>query len=191
MERTIPDDVASAPLTPPPSGEEAARNERFIRSLTDHQGGLFVYLVSLLGDAHEARNVLQETNLVLWRRSSELVDGTDFGAWSRAIAHYQFLAFLRDKKRDRHIFDAELLSRLAERAQPAADSEERRVALRTCLAELPDSLRLLISLRYSAGTSINELAKRVGKSESAVKMALARTRQKLMECIDKRLAAEG
>ena len=42
--------------------------ERFIQSLTDHQGRLFVYLVSMLGDVHDARNVLQETNLELWRK---------------------------------------------------------------------------------------------------------------------------
>jgi RNA polymerase sigma-70 factor (ECF subfamily) len=191
MACTISDEMTPAPQTLPPSGGAADRNERFIQTLTDHQNVLFVYLVSLLGDVHEARNILQETNLVLWRRSSEFVDGTDFGAWSRRVAHYQFLAFLRDKKRDRHVFDAALLSQLAECSQTAADSDARRVSLRTCLAELPEGLRHLISLRYSAGVSISELAERLGKSESAVKMTLARTRQKLMYCIEKRLAAEG
>ena len=49
----------------------------------------------------------------------------------------------------------------------------------------------MLSLRYSAGASIKELTGRLGKSESAVKMTLARTRQRLMECIQKRLATEG
>ncbi len=122
----IPEPVAIMAISSPMNGDD--RNERFIRSLTDHQSGLFVYLVSLLGDVHEARNILQETNLVLWRRSSEFADGTDFGAWSRTIAHYQLLAYLRDKKRDRHVFDVELLSQLAERTRPQADSESRRIA---------------------------------------------------------------
>ena len=53
------------------------------------------------------------------------------------IAHYQFLAFLRDKKRDRHVFDVELLDQLAERFQGAVDFDARRASLRTCLAASP------------------------------------------------------
>ena len=63
------------------------RTERFIRCLTDHQSRLFAYLVALLGDVHEARNVLQETNLELWRKSADFADGSDFSAWSRRVAH--------------------------------------------------------------------------------------------------------
>jgi RNA polymerase sigma-70 factor (ECF subfamily) len=167
------------------------RTERFIRDLTDHQGGLFAYLVALLGDVHESRNVLQETNLVLWRKAADFVEGTDFGAWARTIAHYQVLAHMRDKKRDRHLFDEELLRQIAERPQPVEDDEVRCVALRHCLAELPDGLRLLISQRYGPGGSIREIAQRLGKTEDAVKVALSRIRQRLMHCIGKRLAAEG
>jgi RNA polymerase sigma-70 factor (ECF subfamily) len=167
------------------------RTEAFIRWLTDHQSGLYSYLVTLLGDVHEARNVLQETNLVLWRRSADFVDGTDFGAWSRTIARYQVLAYLRDKKRDRHLFDEELLLQIAERPQAVEDDEGRRIALRHCLAELPEGPRLLVSLRYGAEASIRDLAQRLGKSDVAVKMALSRIRQRLMHCIEKKMAAEG
>jgi RNA polymerase sigma-70 factor (ECF subfamily) len=166
------------------------RNERFIRWLTDHQSGLFAYLVALIGDVHESHNVLQETNLVLWRRSAEFNEGTDFGAWARTIAHFQVLAYRRDKKRDRHLFDERLLNQLAERAQPIEDDQARRAALRHCLTELPDELRLLVSQRYGAGLSIKELTRRLGKSEGAVKVALGRIRQRLMLCIERRLAAE-
>jgi RNA polymerase sigma-70 factor (ECF subfamily) len=167
------------------------QTERFIQSLTDQQSRLFSYLVSLLGDVHEARNVLQETNLELWRKSSEFVEGTDFAAWSRRIAHFKLLAFLRDKKRDRHLFDESLLDQLAQRPQPAGTDEERHVALRHCLAALPDNLRLLISRRYSVGHSIRQLSERIGKSEAATKVSLLRARKQLMRCIERRLAADA
>jgi RNA polymerase sigma-70 factor (ECF subfamily) len=166
------------------------RTERFVRRLTDHQRGLFAYVVTLLGDVHESRNVLQETNLVLWRRSADFVEGTDFEAWARKIAHYQVLAYLRDKKRDRHLFDEGLLLQIARLPQPDEDDEARHVALRHCLVELPDHLRMMISQRYSPGCSIRALARRQGKSEAAVKMALSRIRQLLIHCVEKRLAAE-
>src|ERR1700753_4141330 len=99
----------------PPAMSRDDRTEQFIRCLTDHQGRLFVYLVSMLGDVHDARNVLQETNLELWRKSGQFIEGTDFAAWSRRIAHFKILAFLRDKKRDRHLFDEALLNQIAQR----------------------------------------------------------------------------
>ena len=167
------------------------RTERFIGLMTGHQNGLFAFIVSLLGNLDEAHNVLQETNLVLWRRSADFVEGTDFGAWGRTIAHYQVLAYLRDKKRDRHVFDVQLLQTLAQRPRPGGDDEGRRLALRSCLAELPDDQRRLISGRYSPGGSIKVIAQQMGKSESAVKMALSRIRLGLMSCIKKRMAAEG
>jgi RNA polymerase sigma-70 factor (ECF subfamily) len=166
------------------------RTEQFIRCLTDHQSRLFAYLVSLLGDVHEARNVLQETNLELWRKSSDFAVGTDFAAWSRRIAHFKVLAFLRDKKRDRHLFDGVLLNQIAHRPQPAEDDETLRIALRRCLAALPDGLRLLIGRRYGSDLSIREIAQRVGKSEAAIKVALSRARKQLMHCIERRLAAD-
>ncbi len=167
------------------------RTERFIQCLTDHQSRLFAYLVSLLGDIHEARNVLQETNLELWRKSSEFVVGTDFAAWSRAIAHFKVLAFLRDRKRDRHLFDEALLNQIAQRAQPAEDDETLRIALRRCLEALPEGLRSVVSRRYSAGLSIREIAERLGKTEGALKVTLSRARKQLMHCIERRLAADA
>jgi RNA polymerase sigma-70 factor, ECF subfamily len=167
------------------------RTEQFIRCLTDHQSRLFAYLVSLLGDVHEARNVLQETNLELWRKSTDFVVGTDFAAWSRSIAHFKVLAFLRDKKRDRHLFDEALLDQIAHRSQPAEDDETVRVALRRCLASLPDGPRSLVGRRYGSGLSIREIAQGLGKSEAAMKVALSRVRKQLLHCIERRLAANA
>ena len=165
------------------------QTEQFIQSLTDHQGRLFVYLVSLLGDVHEATNVLQETNLELWRKSSQFVEGTDFAAWSRRIAHFKLLAFLRDKRRDRHLFDEALLNQIAQRPQSSEDDEELHLALRHCLAALPDRFRLLISRRDGSGDSIRRIAQRIGKSEASTKVSLSRVRKQLMRCIERQLAA--
>jgi RNA polymerase sigma-70 factor (ECF subfamily) len=165
------------------------QSERFVQLLTERQNSLFAYLVALLGDLHAAHDVLQETNLVLWRKADEFVPGTDFDAWARAIAYYQVLAYLRDRKRDRHLFDEQLLGQLAARQQAPADEDERRLALRDCLARLPDEQRRLIAERYGPGSSVKEIARRVGKSEGAIKMMLVRIRQSLLHCISAKLAA--
>jgi RNA polymerase sigma-70 factor (ECF subfamily) len=190
--RSISSRCEPAPSSPQhdPAMARDHLSERFIRALTDHQNGLFAYIVTLLGDLHEAHNVLQETNMVLWRRLDEFAGVNDFGAWSRAVAHYQVLAHYRNRKRDRHLFDEQLLRQIAEPPATAEDEEVRRVALRHCLASLPDDLRRLVGERYSPGGSVKAIAQRLGKSEGSLKMALLRTRQALMRCIQSRLAMD-
>ena len=162
--------------------------EEFVQLLTCEQTRLFGYCVMLLGDVNDASNVLQQTNLVLWRKANEFAIGTNFHVWVKKIAYYQTLAYLRDKKRDKHIFDEKLLEQLASRPT-VVDEDERRVALRHCLGVISrDSLDLL-QQRYAPGKSISEIASQQHKTESAVKMALMRIRQSLVHCIEGQLAA--
>ena len=54
---------------------------QFVTLLTSHQGRLFAYVLSLVGDADQARDVMQETNAVLWQKSADFEIGTNFSAW--------------------------------------------------------------------------------------------------------------
>jgi RNA polymerase sigma-70 factor (ECF subfamily) len=166
----------------------AAPDKEFVYQLTDWQNRLFGYLMTLLGNLHDARDVLQETNLVLWRKVDAFEPGTDFGAWARKCAYYQALAFLRDRKRDPHLFDDNLLALFAdEEPDSAQDDNERRLALRDCLAQLPDRQRSLINQRYREELPVRQLAADLGKKESAMKMGLMRLREALRTCIESKL----
>jgi RNA polymerase sigma-70 factor (ECF subfamily) len=161
--------------------------EVFIQLLTGEQTRLFGYIATLLGDVNDASNVLQQTNMVLWRKAGEFAIGTNFQVWARKVAYFQTLAFLRDRKRDRHIFDAELLDQLASR--PAvSDEDERRVALRHCLGTISHESLELLRQRYAPGKTISAIARDRHKSEGAVKMALMRIRQSLVHCIERQLS---
>ncbi len=164
-----------------------APEKEFVYQLTDWQNRLFGYLVTLLGSVHDAHDVLQETNLVLWQKMSEFEPGTEFGAWAKRVAYFQALAFLRDRKRDRHLFDDEVLEKMAAEPSPAKDEEELHLALRNCLSQLPEKQRELLSERYQEGGSIRKLARVFGKKESALKMRLMRIRQSLLVCIESKL----
>lgn len=163
-------------------------DKEFVYQLTDWQNRLFGYLVTLLSNPHDARDVLQETNLVLWRKVDDFQPGSDFGAWARKCAYYQALAFLRDRKRDRHVFDEDVLALLAsDDTSSASDENERRIALRDCLACLPDKHRQLIDKRYREEVPIRQLAADQGKNESAFKMVMMRIREVLRICIKSKL----
>lgn len=167
-------------------------DERFVQEFTGCQARLYAYIAMLVGDTTAASDVLQETNLVIWRKASEYVEGTDFAAWACAIARFQVLAHLRDTGRDRHLFDETLIAQLAGEAESFAEQiDARHNALRNCLQKLTAHQRALVKARYTQGESIQQVAADLGRTSGSIKKALSRIRQQLFECIQKFLAAEG
>lgn len=178
--------------TPPDRIKED--EERFIQWLTDEQLRLLSYISMLLGDPHAARNVLQETNLVIWRKAADFEPGTNFGAWARKIAFWQVQAFVRDQRRDRHVFSEELLTQLASQSESSLIAEEEatpRIALRHCLSTLSRPNLELLRDRYENDMPIAALAKQAGKTPSAIKVGLMRLRRALLKCIQKELGQHG
>ena len=172
--------------------QDAAKQEQFVQQLTEHQNRLFGYIYSLLGDHSRAGDVLQETNLVLWRKIGEFESGAEFLPWAFAIARFQVLAHLRDHKRDRLLLDPELVESIGHEAEAQAGRiEEIQTALRACLQKLTPKNRQLVEQKYFRSMQIADLAAAVDQSVSAVKVALLRSRRQLAECVEKRLAGEG
>lgn len=183
-------------VDPPPSSEQdlsPTRQETFVQLLTEEQNRLFGYLVTLLGDVNNADNVLQQTNLVLWRRADDFELGTSFGAWAKRVAYFQTLAFLRDHKRDGLVFDEETVARIALsfEAKDEDDDDSRRVALRHCLSQLPERQMRILRQRYWSEDSIRSIAQTERKSESSIKMALMRVRRALLACIQDQVGPQG
>ena len=78
--------------------------------------------------------VVQETNLVLWRKKAEFRAGAAFMPWAVAIARFQVLAHVRDQSRERCLLDSELVAALSEETEKQVDKlDSMRVALRQCL----------------------------------------------------------
>lgn len=166
--------------------------ERFVRLLTEHQNRLYGYVYSLLGDRNRAADVVQETNLVLWRKLEEFQPNRPFLPWAFAIARFQVLAHLRDQKRDRLLLDPELVETLSkDLEQHAGHVEAIREALRPCMQLLTDNNRQLVERRYYSAMPIADIAAAVDRSVEAVKVALLRIRRQLAECVEQRLAGEA
>lgn len=154
-----------------------------VQLIAGAQTSMFAYATKLLGDPHEANNVVQEANLTIWKKAEDFERGTDFLAWASKIVYYQVLANLRDRKRQRLIFDEELVAKLAKLKVPK-DVDERRVALRSCLEELRQDHRNLIERRYYDRQSVKDISGELGKSPGALRKSLMRVRRVLLQCIE-------
>lgn len=167
-------------------------SEHFVQQLTENQNRIYGYVFSLLGDHHRAADVVQETNLVLWRKIDEFDFARPFLPWAFAIARFQVLAAIRDQKRDRLLLDAELVVMLASDIETAASQMDAfRESLRPCLKSLTRQNREMIEHRYFESASVATIAESAGRTVGAVKVALMRVRRHLADCVEKRLAAEA
>jgi RNA polymerase sigma-70 factor, ECF subfamily len=161
----------------------------FIQLLTSNQSRLFAYLLSLLGNRQQAEDVMQETNMILWRKASQFQLGTNFNAWMFKIAYYQVLDHRRKRnKQALFIQNDEFLAELADTAATTSDIMDRQQdALRLCLDKLPERQRDIVRRRYSDGESIKSVAQQIGVAASAVKQTLFRARVSLIDCVHHRL----
>jgi RNA polymerase sigma-70 factor, ECF subfamily len=170
--------------------DSVADHGEFVQLLTKAQLGLLRYITALTGNADAAGNILQETNLLLWKKAAEFQAGTNFDAWATKVAYWQVRAYIRDRGRDRHVFSGNLATQLAESAEQAADADATLKLLQRCVEGLRRVDRELIALRYGSGFSVSQISSHVGKSPAAVKGALLRTRRALRECIERRRAQD-
>jgi len=175
-----------------PTDGSAEASEKFVRLLTAAQASIYAYILSLLPDREAARDILQETNVVLWRKHAQYRAGTNFTAWAFNIARHKVLSHRRDTARDRHLFDDALFDRLADRADADADLAAPLIrALEECVDELPPRQSELVRERYAVGGSVQTIAKSRGQSAGAVSVTLSRIRKALAECMDRKIADGG
>lgn len=172
--------------------EPHAINDQFIRDLTNCQNRLYAYILTLLPDPERARDVLQETNVVLWRKAGEFKTGTNFGAWACKIAYFEVLTERQRRRRDRHVFDEEMIAQLARHTeQRLGRLDDRSLALDECLQQLTRQQRDRLMARYSSGGSVLAMAEELGETPGAVATALYRIRTALLKCIENKLAGSA
>ena len=164
---------------------------RFVQLLTGVQSRLYAYLCTLLVRPEDARDVLQETNVVLWKKAADYDPARPFEPWAFRFAHWQALAWRKRQSRDRLIFDDTTFASLAGEVSNPGTSEGELRALEDCLGKLPERQRALVERRYSGGESVNAIADSENKPPNAVAALLYRARKMLADCIDASLASTG
>ncbi len=157
----------------------------------EHRAQIWGLLLGLTKDPNKAEDVFQNTYLILCEKWQQYQPGTNFLAWARTIARYEFLASV-DPARHRLIaVEAEVLESALEAAHHGpVEVSAQREALNRCLPALNQRGRSAIELRYGEGLDCGAVAQRLGMTLNALYVLLTRTRQALLQCVDKRLHAE-
>ena len=181
-----------------PAGRKGTRlskesTARYVALITEHQPAIYAYILTMCPDRTTAKDILQETNLVLWKKAAEFDLATSFKAWAFRIAYFQTLAHLkREKRKSWMILDDDLIDTVAEEAPARLDDvEERHSALRGCLGKLPANDLKILTAYYEERLKLEDIADRLGRSQGALKQVLFRVRRSLRRCIEMNLRSTG
>ncbi|NTU84532.1 MAG: sigma-70 family RNA polymerase sigma factor [Chloroflexales bacterium] len=159
---------------------------------------VYARALRLTGDPDEADGVLQTTFIKVCDALPGFDGASSLGTWIYRIATNEGLMLLRKRRPTVALDDvAETLqpdelphSRGAWDADPmrAALDGELRVRIEQAIADLPESLRVVVLLRDMQGLSTEEAAEQLGITPGAVKVRLHRARLRLREVLASYLA---
>lgn len=144
----------------------------------------------VLRDPVEAEDAVQEAFVRVWRFRSSIPDGEGRKAWLYRVVVNACVSRIRSEqsRTGKDVGDLEL-ERLADPAPTPpvlAERAQRAGDVLAALADLPESLRVPVVLRFYAGLSEKEIATAIDRRPGTVKSRLFDAKQRLAR--DPRLA---
>lgn len=130
----------------------------------------------------EVEDLVQELLMAIHNQRHTYDPAQPLTAWVQAIARYKLVDLLRRRSRT-HAFNDPLDEDLQLLADTDDDAANARYDVAKLLQALPDRQRLPILHVKIEGSSVADTAKRIGMSESAVKVGIHRGLKALAEKI--------
>lgn len=146
-------------------------------------------------DENAAEDLVAETFASAWRSLAEGQKPRETWPWLVGIAKRKLADLWRLRSRKRHERSWATLPKdekkriesfTAGQAEEPELSREAKTLLREALSELRPDLQELLVAHHVEGVSLRELARRNGKSESAIESAMARARRALRSAFRRR-----
>ena len=172
--------------------EPAPNAENLILLLTRHQDALFRYIFSLVPAEADARDILQDTSLALFRKFDQYDPARPFLPWAYRFAYLQVQKHREKNARLPLLFAEDVLELLAgerERIEPQLD--ERLRLLDACLDKLGARERELVTARYALRESAEAMMRRFALSRRTLFRNLELLRRRLHDCVSRQLETEG
>ncbi len=167
-------------------------DDQFLRLYAEHEPSLHGFVRSLVPTRDDAREVMQEVAVALWRKFGDLGHPAEFRKWAFGVARMEVMAWRRDRGRDRHLFGEDAMAIIAGHSEEKSHQlDAQHEALEECLGKLAADQRSLVCSAYAPGIRIDQLAARQGRSAMALYKTLHRIRLALVECTRAALAREG
>ncbi|MEZ6136710.1 MAG: sigma-70 family RNA polymerase sigma factor [Pirellulaceae bacterium] len=168
------------------------RYQQAIRYWTLAQPIVSAYVAAVVRDFRDRDDVLQEISVAVLEAFPAYDPARPFTAWAMGIARNQIGTYLRERKRNRLVFDAETVDLLAVAFEQLDSAQSRQLDfLQDCLAKLEGRARQLCELRYQNDLKPAAIGSLLNMTPNTVAKSLQRIRDQLRQCIERHAAREG
>lgn len=154
---------------------------------------LYYYVVGKIADDAEAEDVVQRTFVTAFGKLRDFDASRPLLSWLRGIAlnHCRNdlrLASRQARLKDRLVEARRLDLQAAWIEEPEELGEARVMALRKCVKTLNDDERKAVELRFVEERPFKDIGAALARDGEAARLFLFRLRQRLADCVRKRLA---
>ena len=165
-------------------------HERFTRLLLESEPVMLRSILVLVPNRADAREILQDTAVALWRQFGSYNPERPFLNWAMGFSRIETRRFLARQKRRAQLSEEAMavLEQEMERETEFSGSLERHLS--TCLSKLSDRHRRLIQGYYHDGRTPEWLGENEGRTVEAIYKAIQRIRRDLQMCIEKQFKKE-
>jgi RNA polymerase sigma-70 factor, ECF subfamily len=153
----------------------ATDREIFLGLVDDHGAVILALLRRLSGRGHDAEDLFQDVAVRVWRNLSSRPALRNPRGWLMTIAYRVYLDHQAQTPKLVPLLDEEALPARGGRDHDPAVLTERRERcelVEDAVAELSPATRSVVTLHYTGGLSLREIAKALGISVGTVKSRL-------------------
>lgn len=166
--------------------------QQAMRYWTLAQPVVSAYVTSVVRDFRDRDDVLQEIAVAVLESFHSYEPSRPFIGWAMGIARNQIGSYLRDRRRNRLVFDGETIELLAQAFQQMEPEHTRSLDyLKDCIEKLEGRAKQMCSLRYENDLKPAAIANLLSMTPNTVAKSLQRIREQLRLCIERRAAVEG
>jgi RNA polymerase sigma-70 factor (ECF subfamily) len=179
--------VSTSALGPDLIARARTSDPQAISAIYEHYApAIYRYIYFRVGDAELARDLQSDVFLRMLEGIARYEDrGFPISAWLYRIAHDRTIDTLRRRERTSTI-PLDTWSETCDGPDGGVELSDRQVALRRAMAQLGESQRQVLRLRYAYDLSIQETARQMGRTQGSIKSLQHRAQQNLL-----RLMQEG
>jgi len=148
--------------------ENQSKQEWVLEALDSYEGRLIQYASRLIGNLDQARDVVQETFLQLWKENREKIDNY-LEQWLYTVCRNRALDLLKKEKR---MFSLNTETDFADTEDhspnAAIEKQEIKGSVNEAIQALPPNQREVVRLKFQDELSYKEISKITGLSVTNV-----------------------
>jgi len=171
--------VNEAALVEAVKSAQAGDERAFEALFRAHRNSIFSLAMHYLRDRDVAEDVTQDSFVRAWEQLARLREPAAFGGWLRALAINRVRDHFRGRRDEDPLEEGNPLPGEDDGPDDSLERNEEQRAVRDAILSLPDHQRVIVSMHYLEGRSVQEIMAAMGLPKGTVVSRLARGRDNL------------